>query len=50
MRARHFPEVEEVLPMKKVGRYDFVVTCLESLDKSEGAGARLPDIENYPSE
>ena len=45
MLARHFLEVEEVLPLRKVGRYDFVVACLESLDKSEVAGARLPDIE-----
>ena len=45
MWARCFFEIKEVLALIEVGGDHFVVACLESLDKSEVAGARLPDIE-----
>ena len=48
MRAWCFFEVGEVLPLIEFGGDHFVVARLEGLDKSEVAGARLPNVERLP--
>ena len=48
MRAWCFFEIGEVLPLIEVGGDHFVVARLEGLDKSEVAGARLPNVERLP--